>query len=95
MKEEKTLSEKRKELFEVIENLEYAEFDEVELRIDKIEQIKSLIKSQDKEFIKEILDEIDKEKYDKKIDDRESPFWIIDVWKIKKIIKQKSGFEDL
>jgi len=58
MKKEFKLSEKRKELFKVIESLEFCEFDEVELRIDKIEQIKSLIKSQDKEFIELLKEEL-------------------------------------
>ena len=54
--EEQSLSEKRKELFRVIENLEYAEFNDIDSRIDKIEHIKGLIISQDKEFIKQVIE---------------------------------------
>lgn len=80
---EKTLSSERKELFNVIENLEYAEFNDVNSRIDKIQHIKNLITSQDNQFIKEVLEEIDGIKtatYNWKFLDR-----------AKEIIKQKAG----
>jgi len=82
MEKEFNLSEKRKELFYVIENLEYAEFNDVDSRIDKIGHIKTLIKSQDKEFIKrlkeEIKSKIEKDMEEEVINDNDFYFPIID-----------------
>ena len=79
---EKTLSEKRREL---LRNLQ-------ELRPQLTMTFGFLfcdIEKQDKEFIKEILDEIENRKLPEDYTSREFKKWI------KQIIKQKAGFEEL
>ena len=111
---EKTLSEKRRDLFsqriKIYEDaIMKAENKETELWYNylcvQLETIRRLVEEQDKQFIKEILDEANKylknhgeelEKWSEGNLDIESNQWIR-AW-IKdyvKIIKQKSGFEDL
>ena len=62
MKKEFSLWERRFELFEYLDNLEYAEFNDADKRIDFLVKIKSLIKKQDKEFIKIYEEDLRQEK---------------------------------
>ena len=102
----KTLKEKRKELNIIIDNinnLEFREMNNFKERLKLINTIKFLIEKQDKEFIKEILGEIDhlikgsmECRKDASFSERFTKWnWFIDhLNNIKKIIKQKSGFEE-
>jgi len=54
----KTLSEKRKELFNEIDNLQFAEYNVVDTRISALTRIKRFIEEQDKEFIKKLKEEM-------------------------------------
>jgi len=78
---EKTLSEKREELFNKL-------LSKISVSFNDWQDFKKVIKEQDKQFIKEILDEIEKGYYGKGIGLRTKEH-------IVKIIKQKSGFKDL
>ena len=98
MKQEKTLNEKREELFNKL-------LSKISVSFNDWQDFKKIIIEQDKQFIKEILDEANKylknhgeelEKWSEGDLDIESNQWIR-AW-IKdyvKIIKQKSGFEEL
>jgi len=59
----KTLSEKRKELFNEIDNLQFAEYNVVDTRISALTRIKRFIKEQDKEFIKKLKEVFNKSNY--------------------------------
>ena len=83
----KTLKEKREELNKVIDNLEFAEMNNFEDRLKLINTIKFLIKKQDEEFIEGILDELEHI-----IVFNGNSYGVIKD--VKKIIKQKSGFEE-
>jgi len=100
---EKTLSEKRRDLFsqriKIYEDaIMKAENKETELWYNylcvQLETIRRLVEEQDKQFIKEILDEIDYEMEDtadEKVSDETKS--VLKVLKFK--IKQKSGFKEL
>jgi len=93
MKKEKTLYEKRISWHE--EGISYngEVFEEVPLTNgDKILREKDV-----KQFIKEILDEIEKkERFHKKYKPSpDSDVFIMELNKLKQIIKQKAGFEEL
>jgi len=98
MKQEKTLNEKREELFNKL-------LSKISVSFNDWQDFKKIIIEQDKQFIKEILDEANKylknhgeelEKWSEGDLDIESNQWIR-AW-IKdyvKTIKQKAGFEEL
>ena len=88
----KTLKEKRQELNKIIDNLEFAEMNNFENRLKLINTIKFLIKEQEEEFIKEILDWLSKNSLDKAVTIQNRELYIRSKDAIK-IIKDKSGFD--
>ena len=91
----KTLREKRQELNIIIDNinnLEFVELNNLQDRTKLINTIKFLIKKQNEEFIKEILDEIFKNAVIVKEIDLNRKLIYVDL--VEEIIKQNSGFEE-
>ena len=91
----KTLREKRQELNIIIDNinnLEFVELNNLQDRTKLINTIKFLIKKQNEEFIKEVLDEIFKNAVIVKEIDLNRKLIYVDL--VEEIIKQNSGFEE-
>jgi len=87
MKKEKTLSKKRELIRKYLID--------IGLSYEESERVLTLLTEQDKQFIKEILDEIDKS-FKNRTWGHENLDLKYEVLKdIKQIIKQKAGFEDL
>ena len=86
---EKTLNEKREELFNKL-------LSKISVSFNDWQDFKKVIKEQDKQFIKEILDEIDKWKIrDYPKNSQKDIGWNNAILNVIDFIKQKAGFEEL